>query len=97
MSKQINVVGRLTIQAGQMDTVKAALTELAQETRKEPGNIEYLILEDTETPNTMFSIEKWENAEAEAKHWETEHLKTAFAKIENLLAAEPLVNKGHEV
>ena len=97
MSKQINVVGRLTLQEGKMDEVKAILAELAVATRQEPGNIEYIVHEDTTTPNTVFSIEKWETEEAEAKHWEMEHLKTAFGKLSGFLEAEPLLNKGYEV
>ena len=94
MSKQVNVIATMTLKEGKLEQVKKVLTELVIETRKEVGNIEYWVMEDATKPNTVFSIEKWESAEAEAKHWEMPHLTTAFAKIEHHLAAEPSVNKG---
>lgn len=94
MSKQLNVVGSLLVQEGKLPEVIEILTELAQESRKEEGNIEYVVLEDTTKANTVFSIEKWENEEAEAKHWETSHLKAAFEKLGGFLAGEPTVYKG---
>lgn len=97
MSKQVNVIATMTLKEGTLEEVKQVLAELVNETRKELGNIEYSIMEDVTKPNTVFSIEKWESAEAEAKHWEMPHLTTAFAKIESHLAAEPSVNKGSAI
>ena len=97
MSKQIFTVGAIESKDGKFNELKQIVAELATKTRQEEGNIEYIILEDAIKPNTLFSIEKWENAEAEAKHWEMDHLKEAFSKLQDLLAGEPQVNKGFEI
>ena len=94
MSNQIFTVVTLTARDGQFDALKEVVKELARATRNEPGAQEYLIIEDAATPNTVFSIEKWENETEEAKHWEMPHLKEALAKMEPLLGAAPVVRKG---
>jgi len=97
MSKQVYTVGAIEAKEGKFDELKQIVAELAVKTREEEGNIEYIILEDTLKPNTLFSIEKWETAEAEEKHWEMPHLKEAFSKLQDLLVGEPQMNKGFEV
>lgn len=97
MNKRVNVIATMTLKEGTLEEVKQVLAELVNETRKESGNIEYSIMEDVTKPNTVFSIEKWESAEAEAKHWEMPHLAAAFAKIEGHLAAAPSVSKGSAI
>ncbi|WNJ19097.1 putative quinol monooxygenase [Pontibacter sp. G13] len=97
MTKTLNVIGVLKVKPGHMEAVKSILQVLAQETRKEPGNIEYLVIEDIANPNTVFSIEKWASPDHEAKHWEASHLKEAFAQLGPHLAAEAIVNKGYDL
>lgn len=96
MSKQVFTVASLEAQEGKFEELKRVVAELAKGTREEKGNIEYTIIEDSSKPNALFSIEKWENEAEEAKHWETPHLKDALAKLEGVLAKEPIIyiNKG---
>lgn len=97
MEKQFNVFASITAKEGKLAEVKQVLAALAIETRKESGNISYQVLEDTTKPNTVFSIEQWENTEAEAAHFETAHIKIAFEKMKDLMAAEPIMYKGYEI
>lgn len=97
MAKHFFTVGVIAAKEGKFKELKEIVADLAVKTRQEEGNIEYTIIEDTQKPNTLFSIEKWESVEAEAKHWEMEHLQAAFSKLQDLLAGEPNVNKGFNV
>ncbi|EAY27379.1 putative quinol monooxygenase [Microscilla marina] len=97
MSIQVFTVASLEAKEGKLEELKQILVGLAEKTRQEKGNIEYLIIEDPSKPHSLFSIEKWENEEAESKHWKTPHLKDTLAKAEGLLAGEPTmhINKGN--
>ncbi|PWJ44950.1 putative quinol monooxygenase [Sediminitomix flava] len=94
MSKQIFTVVALTAKEGKLEELKEVVSKLAEETRKEAGVIEYLVIENALKPNTVFSIEKWENEKEEEKHWETPHLKSALEKLDDILASEAVIHKG---
>jgi len=95
MNQQIFVVAELTAQEGKFEEMKTIFEELAAETRKEKGAIEYFFIEDQTKPNTLLSIERWENAEEEAKHWETPHLQKALANVTKILVDnKAIIHKG---
>lgn len=98
MSNQVFVVASMEAQEGKFEELKQVVLTLAKATREEAGNVGYTIIEDPSKPNTIFSIEKWESKEAEAKHWETPHLKEATSKVPGLVAREPImhIDKGSE-
>ncbi|WP_299458774.1 putative quinol monooxygenase [uncultured Microscilla sp.] len=99
METQVFTVASLEAKEGKFEELKQIVADLGKGTREEKGNIEYLIIEDPTKPNTLFSIEKWESKEEEAKHWETTHLKNALSKLETLLAKDVAIylNKGVQV
>lgn len=98
MNKQIFVVAELTAQDGKFEEMKQIFEDLAAETRKEKGAIEYFFIEDETKPNTLLSIERWENAVEEAKHWETPHLKNALENASKILVDnKAIIHKGLQV
>jgi quinol monooxygenase YgiN len=98
MSKNVYVVAELTAQEGKFEEMIKIFEELAEETRKEKGAVEYFFIEDQTKPNTILSIEKWENADEEAKHWETPHLNKALENATKILVDnKAIIHKGLQV
>ena len=97
MSDNIYTIAELTAQEGKLDELKAILTELANETRKEAGAIEYFFILDQKKENTILSYEKWTNPSDESAHWETPHLTSAIQKMKDVLEGAPVVHKGHQI
>lgn len=88
----------LTAKEGRLSDLKATLETLAQETRKEPGALEYFFVHDQyRDANTIASYEKWKNAEEERKHWKTPHLVHAIAQLEDILDGAPVIHKGSKI
>ena len=96
MSDQIFTVVKLKAKFGKLEELKSVISTLTKETRKEAGVLEYLIVEDAMQPNTIFSIEKWQSADAESKHWETTHLQHALSQLGELLEEEASISKGYQ-
>ena len=97
MSEHLYTVAELTAKESKLDELKSVLTDLANETRKEGGAIEYFFIHDKEKTNTILSIEKWRNADDENAHWKTPHLNSAIEKLGNILDGDPIIHKGHQV
>lgn len=97
MDKPIFTVAQLTAKQGKLEDLKQVLSDLATETRQEKGALEYFFIEDQSHPNTILSIERWENTDAEAKHWETPHLKNALSKMGGILETKAIIHKGFQV
>ncbi|MEO1009938.1 MAG: antibiotic biosynthesis monooxygenase [Bacteroidota bacterium] len=98
MSEHVFVVVELVAQEGKYGDMKRILEDLARDTRKESGVLEYFFIEDQTKPNTMLSIERWENVEEEAQHWETPHLKNALEKVTQILVDNrAIIHKGFQI
>lgn len=97
MSANTYTIAVLKAKAGKADALISVLEELATETRKEDGAEEYGFIRDQTSPDVVLSYEKWSDADAEAAHWRTPHLKAALAQFEGLLDGEPTVYKGAKI
>lgn len=98
MSKQFFVVAELIAQEGKYEELKQIFEELAEETRKEKGSLEYFFIEDQNKPNTLLSIERWENVEADSEHWETPHLKKALIAADKIMVNNrAIIHKGFKI
>ena len=98
MKKQFFVVAELIAQEGKFEELKQIFEELAEETRKEKGAVEYLFIEDQSKPNTLLSIEKWENTDEDAKHWETPHLQKALTNADRIMVNNrAIIHKGFKI
>ena len=78
----------LTAQDGKLDDLVSIMNELAAETRKEPGFVRYDFFKEQGDPRVIVSYEEWRDAEAEAAHWQTDHLKGTLGKLGTVLGAQ---------
>ncbi len=98
MSEAVYVVAVLKAKEGRLDDLKSTLSTLAGETRKEKGAIEYFFVHDEhQDANTIVSYEKWKNAEEEAAHWKTAHLRNAIEAMKGILDGDPVIHRGPRV
>ena len=97
MSEHVYTITEVTAQSGKLDELKEILTDLAKETRKEEGSIEYVFILDQNKDNTILSYEKWTNADSESAHWKTPHLTSAIEKLKDVLEGNPVIHKGHQI
>lgn len=97
MSTNTYTIAVLKAKAGKADALISVLENLAAETRKEEGAEEYGFIQDEGSPDVILSYEKWKDAETEAAHWQTPHLKHALAQFEGILDGEPAVYKGAKI
>ena len=97
MSEYMYTIAELTAKESKFDELKSILTDLATDTRKEAGAIEYFFILDKEKANTILSYEKWRTVDDESAHWETPHLNSAIEKLTNVLERNPVIHKGHQI
>ncbi|MCH2207372.1 MAG: antibiotic biosynthesis monooxygenase [Lentisphaerales bacterium] len=97
MSDIIYTIAELTAKDGQFEKLVEILTDLAHETRKESGVVEYIFIKDHSKENTILSYEKWKDEVAEKAHWDTEHLKSAIDKMGSVLKQSPIIHKGNQI
>ncbi|MEM6455362.1 MAG: putative quinol monooxygenase [Acidobacteriota bacterium] len=93
MTPDVFVIAQLRAFEHRAQDAAAILNRLAEATRKEPGCAAYHVVRDPAHPAHFRSIEQWRSAQAEAAHWDTDHLKRALADLEGLLEAEAVVHK----
>jgi quinol monooxygenase YgiN len=88
---QPTVMGFATLVArpGRRDELRAALLRLVASTRREPGSIEYSLLEMRDAPGTFVMREAFASMDAFRAHQATEHYR-AFGDGAHELLAQPL-------
>ena len=67
------VVARYVAGAGEAGRVRERLIDLARMSRREAGNLEYRVAQDTEDPQRFVIVERYVDAEAFAAHRASEH------------------------
>lgn len=98
MSEPIYTIAVLRAKNGRKSDLRSTLEALAEETRKEPGAVEYFFVEDEHhDANTIVSYEKWSDAEAESAHWRTPHLKAAIVRMKDILDGDPVIHRGPRI
>lgn len=81
----LTVVAKLVAKQESIQDVKDALIKLVEPTRCEEGCIEYMLHQDTSNPAVFIFYENWDNEGCLAKHKETEHYKSCFSAVGNLI------------
>jgi quinol monooxygenase YgiN len=85
----MRVIMRLTAKPGKSEELKAVLARLIAPTRREPGCLGYLVLQNAADPCDFTLVEEWTTEAALDAHMATAHVQEALAKGVPLLAAEP--------
>ncbi len=66
-------------------------TDLADDSRAEPGTIDYQVATDLEDPNLLRFFEHYEDAAAFEAHVESDHFQAFENELPDLLGGEPTV------
>ena len=97
MTRTLHVTARFVCFEKTLEQAKAVLKRLTEATRTEAGCLAYEYFQDVEDPTQFLSVERWQSVEAEAAHWETEHLKSALADLDGLMDGAAQVNKYESI
>ncbi|MCH7373157.1 MULTISPECIES: putative quinol monooxygenase [Aeromonas] len=79
----------LKAKAGMGEVLRRELLELIEPTRLEPGNLDYVLFELRDEPETFYMREAFVNQAALDAHCATDYFQ-AFARQADALLAEPL-------
>lgn len=92
-SQEIHVFATVVAKPGAEEALRAALTELVEATRKEDGNVHYMLHEDTKKPGRFHFFEAYRDQAAADAHMKSPHLAAAFAKVGKLVAEAPVITE----
>ena len=85
----LKVIARIKARPEKIEETRALLTGLVEPTRAEAGCLRYELLHNTADPTDFTFVEEWRDDSALESHFNTEHVKAALARFQEL-AAEPL-------
>lgn len=86
------VYAKWRVKNGQLGTVLALLKELAQESRKEPGNLFYHVNQSNADSNTLILFEGYQDSAAQQAHQNSSHFqRLAVEQIVPQLEAREVV------
>lgn len=97
MSDKTYTIAILKAKDGSLEKMIGVLEQLANDTRKEPGALQYGFYQSQDDPNTVLSFEEWQDTDAETAHWKTPHLTAAIEAFKELLEGEPIIYKGPQI
>ena len=85
----LRVVARITARKDTVADVRAILIGLVAPTRAEEGCVVYELLQNRADPTDFTFVEEWASDPTFEKHHTTSHIRSAFPKLEALIAAPP--------
>ena len=91
----LRVIARIKARPNKVSELLSVLSALVEPTRKEPGCLSYILLQNNEDPTDFAFVEEWQSNMALESHFMTKHFKDAMITLPNLLAAEPEIRRYH--
>ena len=85
----LRVIAHIRARPEKIEEMRALLTGLVQPTRAESGCLRYELLHNAADPTDFTFVEEWRDDSALESHFNTEHVKAALARFQEV-AAEPL-------
>jgi quinol monooxygenase YgiN len=85
----LRVVARTTAKPDTTGQVRKILLGLIAPTRAEEGCLVYELLENCADPTDFTFVEEWASDAAFERHHTTEHIRSAFPKLQALVAVPP--------
>ena len=82
MDEKLYIIANFELNGEHREEAMAALTDLAEATRTEPGCVSFILTQNRADPNTYVFLEIWANEAAFQTHRETPHLKEFRNRIE---------------
>lgn len=90
MSERLNVIAQITPKAAHFDAARTAICEIIDQTRAEPGCLEFRLSEDAKQ-GTLHLYEEWRDEAALASHYDQPYTKAVFEAYKEWLAEEPQI------
>lgn len=87
----VHVVAALQTRPEQVDELVAVLTDLAHESRRQPGNLRFDVHQQSTDPTRLITVEHWDGAAAADAHMASPHVGAALGKLGPLLAGPPQI------
>ncbi len=87
--QNIKVVLKVQARPEKLADVRSLLLDLAAQSRKENGCVDYQVLQSTADPCEFVAIEEWTSKAALDAHMTSVHVQAAFAKAPSVLAKNP--------
>ena len=85
----LRVVARITAKPDTTGQVRQILLGLIAPTRAEEGCVVYELLQNRTDPTDFTFVEEWASDATFERHHTTEHIRSAFPKLEPLLVTAP--------
>ena len=85
----LKVIAHIRARPEKIDEMREMLSGLVGPTRAEAGCVRYELLHNTADPTDFTFVEEWRDDAALESHFNTEHIKRALTRFQEL-AAEPL-------
>jgi len=93
MPATVHVLARFAAQPGKEDALKGVLLSLVPPTRRELGCYQYDLLVSRTDPRQFCFVERWDDDAALDQHLETEHVKKALVRLQDLVEAPPEIHR----
>ncbi len=85
----VHIVARIIAKPDAATELRAVLAALLEPTRQEAGCRRYTLLQNRQEPTDFTFVEEWAGDAAIDAHMQTAHIRAAFVRARDLLAAEP--------
>ncbi|MFC3395265.1 putative quinol monooxygenase [Brenneria rubrifaciens] len=79
---EIRIVASVQAKAKFVENVTAAVKNVVEPSRQEPGNLQYDLHKEVDIPGSFVFIERWKSQEALAEHEQTAHFKRLIVELE---------------
>ena len=81
MTQPLKIVARMIAAPGATDDLVSAMTQLVEDTRKEPGCLHYDLYRGTDNPDVLIFVEQWESRTTWEAHMAGDALRSFNARI----------------
>lgn len=85
--------GKFVIRPEQLERAKKLMSEMVDNTLKEPGCISYDYFISMSRPNVVMLFQEWESVEAVNLHFTTAHMAKFLSEIPELLESEIITHR----
>lgn len=79
-SPYYQVIARYRAREGSADSIASSLRELATASRREPGNVDYLVTQSLEDPLSFVVIESYRSGSDFVEHRTTDHFQSLVVR-----------------
>ncbi|NDV54545.1 antibiotic biosynthesis monooxygenase [Parabacteroides sp. 52] len=93
-SGELTIVAHVTVKSAYKDDLMKAFKTVVDATRKEAGNVSYVLLEDVNNPLKFTFVEVWKSQEAIDIHNNSDHFKAFVKAVEGKADLEVSVLKA---